>query len=90
MGYPTNTARKPSAAAQSQDERLGGLLGDRGRADPNLRALTRGDAAGAGAITLQATTVTAAPTAAEHNALVADIRALATVLNALGAKINFT
>lgn len=88
MGYPTKTGAKAAPNRIAQDERLGALLGDRGKDDPGLKGLTRADAAALGTIALQAKAVTAAPTAAEHNALVADVRAIAAVLVRLGARFT--
>lgn len=88
MGYPNQAGGRTSPSRRGQDERAAALVGDRGRGAEDLKALVRGDAAAAGLIALQATTVSAAPTAAEHNALVADIRAVAAVLNRLGAKFT--
>ncbi len=87
MGYPTRTGSQPAPNRVAQDERAAALVGDRGRRAAELKAVTLGDAAGAGVIELQAKSVTATPTAAEHNALVADIRALAGLLSRMGAKI---
>jgi hypothetical protein len=89
MGYPTSSGGKPSPNRAAQGERLDTLLGDRGRADPSLRAVLRKDAAEAGTIALQAALVSAAPTAAQYNALVADMQALAGILNRLGANITW-
>jgi len=89
MAYPTRTSSRPAPQRGSQEERLGAILGDRGLRDPNLRAVKREDAADAGVIPLQSTLVTAAPTMEQHNALVADMRALAAVLNRLGANITW-
>lgn len=88
MGYPTSTGAKTAPNRAAQDERAAALVGDRGRRAAELRAVTLKDAADAGVIELQARTVTAAPTAAEHNALVADIKAIAAVLTRLGAKFS--
>jgi hypothetical protein len=88
MGYPRQTGARPAPNRVAQDERAAALVGDRGRQSDALKAVTRGDAAGAGAVNLKATFVSAAPTAAEHNALVADVRALAAVLARMGATIT--
>lgn len=88
MGYPNRTGTKAAPNIVAQDEYLGALLGDRGKGDPGLAAVKRGDAAGAGLIALQAKTVTAAPTAAEHNALVNDMRAIAGVLARMGGRFT--
>jgi hypothetical protein len=89
MGYPTRTTGKPSPNRAAQSERVDALLGERARDDPSLRAVIRGDAAAAGTIALQASMVTAAPTAAQYNALVHDIQALASVLNRMGASFTW-
>lgn len=87
MGYPTRAGRKPAPNIAAQGERLQALVGDRGR-DEGQKAVTRADAAAMGAIALRSTYVTAAPTADQHNALVDDLRALAGVLNSMGARIT--
>ena len=88
MGYPSRNGGRAAPNKASQSERVDTLLGDRGKASPELRAVIRQDAADAGTIALQSAIVTAAPTAEQHNALVQDIRDLAAVLNRMGA--NFT
>ena len=86
MGYPKTGARaRGNAGAQS--ERIDRLLGQRGT-DTSGAAVTFEDAAALGSIALQSAIVSAAPTAAEHNALVADVRALAAILNTMGAKLT--
>lgn len=86
MAYPKTGARgRGNAGAQS--ERLDRLLGQRGENNDG-EAITRGAAASQGFVAIQSKLVSAAPTAAEHNALVADVRALAAILNAMGAKLT--
>jgi len=90
MGYPGSSRQRPSGANRATAERLEALVGERRNNTPEQRAVIREDAAGLGTIALKSTTVSAAPTAAEHNALVEDVRALAAVLNAVGAKITWS
>jgi hypothetical protein len=87
MGFPPRTDSRASPRQRGQQERAEALTGDRAGAE-NRKAITRDDAARLGAVKLQSALVSAAPTAADHNALVNDIRALAAVLNGMGA--NFT
>lgn len=91
MGYPGNRNSNPSPSLQRQGEKLQGLVGDRGAGREEKLAVTREDAAKLGTLQLlSANAAGAAPTAAEHNALVTDLRALAAVLNAMGAKITWS
>lgn len=87
MGYPTRTAGQAAPNRVAQDERAAALVGDRGRQAQELKAVLHGDAAAAGLIKLQANFVTGAPTAADYNALLTDLRAVAAVLNRMGANI---
>lgn len=86
MTYPTRTGQKITPQDNALGERAKSLAGLNGT--PEKVAITRGDAASLGAVALKSVKVIAAPTAAQHNALVDDIRAIATALNAMGA--NFT
>jgi hypothetical protein len=70
-------------ALRTNLENLQTLTGERG--DGDGRAITRADL---GAMTLTAVPVSATPTAAEYNALVDDMRAIASVLARIGAKTN--
>jgi hypothetical protein len=88
MGYPTRNAGKPGPHIRAQDEKLQGLIGGRGKDGAGHKAVTHGDAAELGTIAIASQKVTAAPTAAQFNALVDDVHALATVLNAMGAKFT--
>ena len=88
MGYPQPKGPRPGPSRVAQDERAAALVGDRGRQAEDMKAVLRGDAAGAGLIKLQATHVSAAPTAAEYNALLSDVRAIAAVLARMGANIT--
>lgn len=90
MGYPANSRRRVGVAARSTAERVEALLGERRNNTPEQQAVTRAEPAGQGTLALKSANVTAAPTAAEHNALVEDMRALAGVLNAMGAKITWS
>lgn len=88
MGYPTVGRKRASPSLASQEERLGALVGDRGPNAQDRKAVTRDVLAGMGNITLKAVRVTAAPTAAEYNNLLEDVRTVAAVLNAMGAKFT--
>lgn len=70
-------------ALGSQMESLQVLLGERGT--PAMRAVRRGDVQRLGAITLTSARVTAAPTMADHNKVVDDIKALAAAIERLAA-----
>ncbi len=85
MSYPTAIPRVPGPKERGTDQRLESLAG---RNEPAKRAVTREDASGLGLVRLTSSIVSAAPSAAEHNALVADIHALAAVLNLMGAKFT--
>lgn len=88
MSYPDKRARRAQPNVSNQGERVGALLGERGRSAEDRAAVTRDAMASLGLIALKAKTVTAAPTAADFNALLDDVRALAAVLNANGAKFT--
>lgn len=88
MGYPANTTARPGPRARGKEERAEALTGDRPGA-PGKMAITREDAAKLGAIKLRAAKVTAAPTAADFNALVDDIRTVAAILNGMGANLTW-
>lgn len=85
MGYPTTPIVKQDPRARGQKERSEALTGFRNDEAPLKEAVTRGDAAALGIIKLQAMKIDAAPTAAQYNALVDDIRQLAAALNKMGA-----
>lgn len=87
MGYPTRNDIKPTPQQREQSNRSQSLTGLQG-ADSEKKAITREDAANFGAVRLLSARISAAPSAAEHNALVDDVRALALVLNAMGAKFT--
>lgn len=92
MGYP-NTGRnnlRITASARATTEKVEALIGERRNNTPEQQAITRKDPASLGTLALTSTLVAAAPTAADHNALVKDVQALAAVLNAMGAKITWT
>jgi hypothetical protein len=82
-GEIAQALRPVEQALRTNLENLQTLTGERG--DGDGRAITRGDL---GALTLTAVNVAAAPTAAEYNALVADMRAIAGLLARLGAETN--
>lgn len=88
MPYPIRTGSKLTPKQVGATERAEALTGSRGNVAPEKRAITREDAGAKGTQVLRATHVSAAPTAAQHNALVDDMRALATVLAAMGAKFE--
>ena len=87
MSYPTRTDVKPTPQQRAQNERAQALTGSGGN-QPEKKAVTRADVASLGTIKLLSAHVSAAPTAADHNALVDDVRAIAAVLNAMGAKFS--
>lgn len=87
MTYPTRTGTRPPPQTKSQDEKSKLLTGMNGDVPAKL-AVTRGDAGALGTVKLLSAKVTSAPTAADHNALVSDIRALAAVLNGMGANLT--
>lgn len=84
MTYPTRTGMRPLPQANSQDEKAKLLTGMNGT-DPDKLAVTRGDVGKLGLIALKSTHVSSAPTAADHNALVDDVRAIAALLTQMGA-----
>jgi hypothetical protein len=86
MGYPTQTRARPTPQQRGQQERAEVLTGT--RSTPDKKAITREDAGAFGAVKLKAAHVSASPTAADFNALVDDMRALAAVLNTLGARFT--
>lgn len=69
-----------------QLENLQALVGERG---PDAKkAVRRGDVARIGPIALTSARVTAAPTMADHNKVVDDIKALAAAIERLGAAFS--
>lgn len=88
MSYPTRNDVKPTPQARARAERVDALAGTRNDTAPDKQAVTRGDMASLGAVRLTSAKVTASPTAADHNALVDDVRAIAAALNAMGAKFT--
>lgn len=90
MGYPDKKIGNPSPSIRRQGEQVQSLVGDRGAGREGKLAVIRENAASLGTLKLlSANAAGAAPTADEHNALVADVRALAAVLNAIGASITW-
>lgn len=87
MGYPIRTGARTTPQQKGQQASAEALTGFGGAA-PEKKAITREDAGALGAVRLLSAKVTAAPTAAEHNALVEDLRAIAALLNTMGS--NFT
>ena len=85
MSYPTTSARAPRNASATR-EKVQALAGERGT--PADKAVTQGAAASLGAIAVKCAHVTGTPSAADFNALVDDVRALAAVLNTMGARFT--
>lgn len=90
MTYPTSSRKKLDPTAKQNVERLQALAGERKNDTPEQEAVTQGSASGLGTIALTAAILTASPAMADYNKLVADTRALASVLNAMGAKITWS
>lgn len=88
MPYPVRTGVKPTPQQRGAAERSEALTGSRGAGAVDKKAITREDAAAKGTQLLRSVHVSAAPTAAQHNALVDDIRAIASVLSAMGARFE--
>lgn len=88
MGYPEITRPKPSPRAKGQEERAQALTGFRNDEAPEKLAVTRGDLAKLGNIKLLANRITAAPTMENYNALIEDVRQIASLLNSMGAKFS--
>lgn len=90
MGYGWAKQGKINARARVLAERTEALTGTRNSnpASEAKVAVTKDNAAQMGAIALRSTRVTAAPTMDQHNALVEDLRQIAAVLNAIGAKFS--
>ncbi len=89
MTYPTEPRLKVRVKRVNVDK-IEALAGERRGDTPEQKAVTQGDAASLGTLVLKSAAVSAAPTAAQYNALVDDLRAIAAVLNAVGAKITWT
>lgn len=89
MGYPNKSGGKLPPNIARQEEKIQSLLGERANAKPGLKAVTRDDMAVLGTIIIKSVHITAAPTAADYNALVDDMKAIAAVLNAAGAKLTW-
>lgn len=87
MSYPTKPRSRPQPRAGVQGERLDALTGALG-AKAGKEAITREQFAALGTTAIQCKYATAAPTMAEYNALVDDVRALASLLNLLGAQFT--
>jgi hypothetical protein len=90
MGYPDQSRNKPNARLQATLERVQAAIGERRQDGTGKEAVTHDDVAGLGTLVFKSAYVTATPTAAQYNALVDDLRALAAVLNAVGASITWT
>lgn len=82
--YPKNP--RPVTRAVADNTKVMTLTGEAGT--PAQAAITGEDAAALGTIALKSARVSAAPTMDQHNALVADVRALAAVLNRMGARFT--
>ena len=89
MAYPTSTQKRLPPNVQRQRERLEGLVDDRGPDRPQTAAVIREDVASLGTVKLRANFLTASPTMADYNNLVEDQRALASLLNKLGASFTW-
>lgn len=87
MSYPTRNDIKPTPQQRAQNERAQALTGSSGNL-PGKKAVTRDDVASLGSVKLRSAHISAAPTAADHNALVDDVRAIAAALNAMGARFT--
>ena len=85
--YPIRTGPKPPPQDVSVQDASRRLTGQEGESNPGA-AVTRGAVGALGIVKLQSSTVTGSPSAADHNALIADIRLLANILNGLGANIT--
>lgn len=85
--YPDKPTPRTSPKDRNQRQRAEELTGTRAGV-PEKKAVTREDAAALGQVELLSAMVTAAPTVAQHNALVADIRQIANALNRMGAKFT--
>lgn len=89
MGYPNKSGAKLSPSAAAEQEKIQSLLGERAGAKPGLQAVKRDDLAALGTIIIKSVHLTAAPTAADFNNLVDDMKAIAAVLNAAGARLTW-
>lgn len=69
-----------------QLESLQAMIGERGT--PAMKAVRRGDVARIGPIKLTSDRVTAAPTMADHNKLVDDVKTLAAAIERLAAAFS--
>ncbi len=88
MAYPTGKRNpRPQPNIQAQTEQLQALTGALGEAS-GKSAVTKEMLAAFGTVQIRSALTSAAPTQAEHNALVEDVHAIANLLNLLGA--NFT
>ena len=88
MGYPVKATPKATPRARGQEERAEALTGLRNDEAPEKLAVTRGDLAKLGNIKLLSNKVSAAPTLEQHNALIEDVRQIASLLNSMGAKFS--
>jgi hypothetical protein len=88
MGYPKRTpvARpQPNIAAQAEQvQALTGALG----ASAGKEAITRENVGALGQVKIKSRYASAAPTQAEYNALVDDMKSIASLLNSLGADFS--
>lgn len=88
MGYGLPRQGRINPRARALAERAEALAGARNDKATDKQAVTKDDAAQLGSIKLKSERVTAAPTMEQHNALVEDLRQIAVVLNAMGAKFT--
>lgn len=87
MGYPTKTGPRLQPRDSAQSEKLDALTGALG-ANAGKEAVTKEQFASLGTTAIRSRYASAAPTQAEYNALVDDVRALASLLNKLGAQFT--
>lgn len=88
MGYPIQTAVRATPQQKKLTERAESLSGLRDGQDSAKRAVTVEDVQQLGTVKLLSAKATAAPTMDQYNALVADVQAIARLLNAMGAKFT--
>lgn len=83
--YPT-TPKAQRGNTSARAERMQDLVGERN--NPQGQAVTIGMAASLGTVAIKAKRLTTTPTAADYNALVDDIAAIAATLKAMGAQFT--
>lgn len=85
--YPIRTGSKVAPQDVALNDRARELTGEEGKASEKA-AVKRSDVSALGNIKLQSNLIAGTPSAADHNALVNDLRTIAAILNAMGANIN--